>query len=88
MAYIPKEHKQFNVLPFCTEHGGEVFCYPSELVDQIGAYYPRGVHFIPYGYQSYEEYYEFLRKQRDKTRDETVRSLLRKLEENIAYLNR
>ena len=40
MPYIPEQHKKYDLLPGSVKHGGEVFSYPSELVDEIGAYYP------------------------------------------------
>lgn len=60
MAYIPEKHKQYNLLPNSAKYGGEVLSYPSELVDEIGSYYPSGIHFIPDGYDSYQDYYEYL----------------------------
>ena len=58
MAYIPEAHKKYNLLPRCTENGGEVFSYPSELASKIGEMSPG--HVIPYGYSSYDEFYTFL----------------------------
>ena len=58
MPYIPKEHEKYDLLPFCREHGGEVFIYPSTR--HIDDLLPDGVNIIPYGYNSYEEYFEQL----------------------------
>lgn len=88
MPYIPEEHKKFNVLPYCTEHGGEVFDYPSKLVDKLGDYFPEDVIFIPYGYKSYEEYFDYLREYREKTSDEEAKKLFDLLDEEIKKLNR
>jgi len=59
MAYIPETHKKYNLLPRCTEHGGEVFCYPS-VEKEISAILPEGEHVIPYSYDSYADFYEQL----------------------------
>ena len=56
MPYIPKEHKKYDLLPFCREHGGEVFSYSSTF--EIEKHLPKGVILDPYGYKSYEEYYD------------------------------
>ena len=55
MPYIPEEHEKYPVLPYSRERGGEVFQYHSwpeeQLVELVGE------HLIPYGYDSYEEYF-------------------------------
>ena len=56
MAYIPDSHRKYNLLPMCTEKGGEVFSYPSSLETKISAMLPEGVHVIPYGYKSYDDF--------------------------------
>lgn len=69
--YIPAEHRQYHLLPYSQEHGGEVFSYPGELdgVDEALAKAegwddtleePRRALIYPYGRGSYEEYYELL----------------------------
>jgi len=64
MAYIPKEHQKYDILPFCRSDGGEVFSYDSELEDEICELLPAaemGVdEIIPYGFDSYEEYDQHL----------------------------
>ena len=57
MAYIPEQHRQYNLLPFCCEHGGEVFEYPSGLLNKVNGFLPQGETLDPYGFESYEEYY-------------------------------
>lgn len=57
MAYIPESHKKYNLLPYCTEHSGEVFEYPSPLLDKVNCYTSDNESLIPYGFDSYEEYY-------------------------------
>ena len=56
MAYIPKEHEKYDVLPMCRRNGGEVFSYPSEIVDELDKKLPDGETLIPYGYSSMDEY--------------------------------
>ena len=56
MAYIPEAHKKYNLLPRCTEKGGEVFSYPSSAEREISAMLPEGEHVTPYGYDSYAEF--------------------------------
>ena len=58
MAYIPEEHKKYNVLP---RHGkdGEVFEYPNlDYIEDLLCGYP--VRLIPYNFKSYEEYFNNL----------------------------
>lgn len=56
MPYIPVNHKKYDVLPYIRKRGGEVFDYPSKLLFQIEEII--GHDLTPYGYASYEEYYE------------------------------
>ena len=87
MAYIPEEHKQYPVLPYSRENGGEVFQYHSwphqKLVELIGD------HLMPYGYKSYEEYLGkidgYLRQYAENP--EAV-SILEKCRKNIIKWNR
>ncbi|MCL1890704.1 MAG: hypothetical protein FWG00_01565 [Coriobacteriia bacterium] len=77
MPYIPKEHEKYDLLPTCRKYGGEVFSYPSELADiddrvivlEYGTdgYAPSCI--TPYGYSSYDEYYESLDEYIDFCRD-------------------
>ena len=55
MPYIPKEHEEYDLLPYCRKHGGEVFEYPS-LLNKLNAYLKADDHLDPYGYDSYEAY--------------------------------
>ena len=86
MPYIPEEHKQYPVLPYSREHGGEVFQYhnwPEEQMIELV-----GEHLIPYGYGSYEEYFAKIDKllQEHSEEPETVR-LLERVKEKIAEWN-
>ena len=56
MPYIPKEHEKYDLLPFCREHGGEVFEYPGDLLDELEEHLDPEDQLIPYGFKSYEEY--------------------------------
>lgn len=62
MTYIPEKHKKYNLLPRCREKGGEVFSYPSELLNRLEKYLPENQGMLPYGYKSYEEYYSEMDK--------------------------
>ncbi len=88
MPYIPEEHKKYNVLPYSVEHGGEVFCYPSELVDEIESYYPEGDSFIPYGYESYEEYFDYLDEYESEATDPHLIDLFEELKKEILQTNK
>lgn len=86
MPYIPEEHKQYSVLPYCREHGGEVFQYHNwpeqQLMELVGE------HLIPYGYASYEDYYQTIDGliQKHVNEPETV-SLLNDIKEKIRGWN-
>ena len=60
MPYIPPAHEKYDILPYCRENGGEVFCYDAFLEDKIREMMPEIEHLIPYGYNSYEEFYDLL----------------------------
>jgi len=86
MAYIPAEHEQYPVLPYSRENGGEVFQYnkwpAEELVDLVGE------HLYPYGYESYEEYFNKVDQimKEHSGEPETVR-ILEEYKEKIALWN-
>ncbi len=88
MAYIPENHRKYGLLPYAVRDGGEVFSYPSELVDEIGKYFPEDIDFIPYGYDSYQEYYDYLDEYKNKTNDEHVKALFEKLKYEIGRHNK
>ena len=52
MPYIPYEHETYKLLPRSRKNGGEVFEYPSELLDEVNSILPKGENLIPYGYDS------------------------------------
>lgn len=60
MPYIPEKHIQYNLLPNSRRRGGEVFSYPCNLLDEVNKILPKGESLYPYGYVSYEEYYDEL----------------------------
>ncbi len=87
MPYIPEEHKQYPVLPYCREHGGEVFQYhnlPEKELESLV-----GEHLIPYGYDSYEAYFEKIEGliKEHRNEPETV-ALLQKVKSDMAEWNR
>ena len=88
MPYIPNEHKKYNMLPLSVEHGGEVFCYPDELVYEINQYYTDVINFIPYGYDSYEEYFDLIDEYNNNTEDDHLKELFAELKKEIIRLNR
>ena len=57
MAYIPEQHRKYNLLPYCCKHGGEVFVYPGGLLKKVNKFLPQEETLDPYGFKSYEEYY-------------------------------
>ena len=62
MAYIPTSHSHYNLLPYCTAHGGEVFAYSSTqpLEDVLRDYYPPQPALDPAGYDSFADYIAML----------------------------
>ena len=88
MAYIPKQHEKYDLLPFRREHGGEVFDYPSKLINEIERIMGFSDMVFPYGYDSYEEYYasvdEVIKMHGDNA--ELV-DLLKKLKLRIKQMN-
>ena len=58
MPYIPRLHMKYNLLPFKSKEGGEVFSYDSDELRQVESILDKiGVCAEPYGYYSYEDYY-------------------------------
>lgn len=60
MPYIPEAHLQYDLLPWSRKHGGEVFSYPGRLLEQITEFLPEGETLMPYGFDSYDEYYKLV----------------------------
>lgn len=97
--YIPESHKQYDLLPYSREHGGEVFSYPAELsaIDEMlsdaeGAATEDGRRvslLIPYGRGSYDEYYEEIEAYAEKYKDinPELSSALLDLEATIRRMN-
>lgn len=83
MPYIPKQHAKYGLLPYCREHGGEVFSYPgllNEVDDKLikirqpnlaEGEVPASV-IMPYGFDSYEEYYSLLGRLEEECEDEQL----------------
>ena len=57
MPYIPEKHKKYNLLPRSVSSGGEVFSYPSRLLNKLSQYLPEENPLEPYQCSAYEEYY-------------------------------
>ncbi len=64
MVYIPDNHKKYNLLLQSQKCNGEVFSYPSNLLDKLGDAGEDNLD--PYGYSSYEEYYAEIDKRINK----------------------
>lgn len=86
MAYIPENHKKYNLLPTCQKDEGEVFSYPSELLDKLNS---AGEHDLdPYGYKSYEEYFSVIDKRISAQQNKpTVVELLKNYKTSILNMN-
>lgn len=57
MPYIPENHIQYDLLPSRRKRGGEVFDYPSGLINEVEQLLDSCEEIIPYNYKSYEEYF-------------------------------
>lgn len=57
MPYIPEQHQKYDLLPWCRKNEGEVFEYPSPLIDKIADLIGSSEDTFPYGFNSYEEYF-------------------------------
>lgn len=92
MAYIPDWHLKYGVLPLCRELGGEVFSYSSGLAWEIDDLLPPGKSVIPYGFYSYEEFYEhidnyILKYRKDGQKPNKLGILLGKYKKDIKLRN-
>ena len=89
MAYIPKKHRKYGLLPQKSNGEGEVFEYPSALVDEISRLIECGRELIPYGYKSYGEYYFFIEQLIIDNADNTIAvEKLQNLFDRVKSLNR
>ena len=88
MPYIPKEHEKYDLLPRCRKSGGEVFEYPSSLLNKIEKMLGNDVVIFPYNYESYEEYYALLEDLAVKhSSDSAILELLQQLKTRMQELN-
>ena len=60
MPYIPKKYEKYDLLPLCGKSGGEVFEYPSDLISKPEELIVPTENLIPYGYNSYNDYFNYL----------------------------
>ncbi|MBQ2997556.1 MAG: hypothetical protein IJD62_00995 [Oscillospiraceae bacterium] len=60
MPYIPKAHKKYDLLPKSRADNTEVFEYDSKIIYELSDLLGDEYNFIPYGYKSYQEYYDEL----------------------------
>lgn len=88
MPYIPKYHEKYNLLPMCREYGGEVFAYPVDLIDKISKYVNDANSLIPYGFNSYQEYYNKLDQVLLKYSENTeISIILKQYKQTVAKMN-
>lgn len=88
MPYIPKDHEKYNLLPMCREYGGEVFAYPFDLIDKISKYVNDANSLIPYGFNSYQEYYNKLDQVLLKYSENTeISIILKQYKQTVAKMN-
>ena len=88
MPYIPEKHRKYDLLPFCRENGGEVFDYPDSLLDDVNKYLLPDDNLYPYGYNSYEEYYQKIDAAALKFKDKPeIFKLFEQLKEKIIKMN-
>lgn len=89
MPYIPVQHQKYDLLPYCKEHGGEVFEYPGPLIDKIADLTGRSEAVLPYGFNSCEEYFASLdREIASNEHFHNAASLLKQLKAEMLQLNR
>ena len=88
MAYVPEEHKKYNMLPECERLGGEAFEYIPETVYYVSEIIGKDYSIFPYNYESYESYFSELDRIISDFSDnaETV-ELIEKLRKEITDLN-
>ena len=89
MAYIPKQHEKYDLLPSRKKHGGEVFQYPTKLISKIDKIVGGKIAlFEPYGYGSYDEYFDYLDEKAEtyKENSELV-GLILTLKERVKEMN-
>lgn len=88
MAYIPKKYEKYDLLPACKRRGGEVFEYPSGLIDKINMMMDGEHSVFPYGFKSYEEYYACVDKAIEAYKDnEMLVEMLNRLKGRMHELN-
>ena len=88
MAYIPKQHEKYDLLPECRKHGGEVFDYPGELIFKIEKIMGFSSSIFPYNFDSYEEYFESVDNEIEVHKENTdLVALLLSLKDKVKEMN-
>lgn len=88
MAYIPKQHEKYDLLPECRKHGGEVFEYPGEMIFSIEKVTGVSSSLFPYNFESYEEYFESVDKEIEAHKENTeLVSLILALKDKVKEMN-
>lgn len=88
MAYIPKQHEKYDLLPECRKHGGEVFDYPGELISDIEKIMGFSGSLFPYNFESYEEYFDSVDKKIESHKENTeLVALLLSLKDKVREMN-
>lgn len=99
--YIPSAHERYDLLPRCRKNGGEVFSYPSWLLDledelrSVGLFDGgdpgdgNSLHLVPYGFASYADYQRKLQGYADQCRlmDADLTEAIDELRREIDRLN-
>lgn len=83
MAYIPKNHQKYGVLPLSAHRHREVFVYPSKLLYEVQETIDEQL--IPYGFKSYRHYDSYLREL--QTKYPSSYEGLQQLRKRIAEMN-
>ena len=89
MAYIPDIHREYNLLLHSQKFNGEVFSYPSNMIDKLKNTGENNLE--PYGYCSYEEFYAELDKRIKKRQVENnaeIVELLKSYKELMLKMNK
>ncbi len=88
MPYIPAGHQRYGLLPLCCSKGGEVFEYPTQLIMELEEFLNTDETIIPFGYNSYEEYYAYLDEiNKENADNKFIKNKIEELKREIRALN-